>query len=126
MSSYSNRILEKRPEIENIFTEYGVVNLSLSASDETGNIPDVYIIENKDIDRHDCRVIVAIVRYSAFIKSPYCNEPMRAEDSFEVGMDLVTKLRSLLGCSIDVVDGRRIRDSYPKTFSQLNHDEKAD
>lgn len=126
MSSYSNRILEKRPEIENIFAEYGVVNLSLSASDETGKAPDVYILENKDIDRDNSCVIVAIVRFSAFVKSPYCNEPMRAEDSFEVGMDLVAKLKSLLGGSINVVDGRRLGHSYPKTYSQLNHEEKAD
>ncbi len=126
MSSYSNRILEKRPEIENIFAEYGVTNLSLSASDETGNIADVCIFENKDIDRDNCCVIVAIVRYSAFVKSPYCDRPMRAQDSFDVGMDLVIKLRSLLNCSINVVDRGRLEHSYPKTYSQLNHEEKAD
>jgi predicted nucleotidyltransferase len=114
-------VYQKRQEIISIFAEYGDIRVRFPGSAEAsdlGGSPDVDILVNLDKSR-DQSFIICIRKLSSFVRKPFGQGAVRAEDSHDVCMDLISKLTIVLGCKVNVVDERALRNFYPITFSSI-------
>jgi predicted nucleotidyltransferase len=112
-------------KIAEIFSDYGDLQVrimdptNLCHSDRNS---DVDILINLDQNR-DEDVVVCIHELSKFIRKPFgSGGPVRAQDSFDLSMDLISRLKSLLNCSVNVVDDRSLKTYYPLTYSTIHKD----
>ncbi len=105
-------------EIRKIFADYGDLDVRIFGSSEELSLDsDVDVLINLDSSPTD-GCIVCIRKPSRFVRKPFGDGPVRAEECSDVSMDLVLKLRSLLGCAVEVVDERGLKNFYPNTYSE--------
>ncbi|HEY9776234.1 MAG TPA: hypothetical protein V6C81_20900 [Planktothrix sp.] len=116
-------IADRRPQIEEIFSNYGDLQVRIVGSGMRGPCehPDVDILVNSDVTR-DEDIVVCIYNLSCFIRKPFGEGRVRAEDSLDLCMDLISRLTLVLGCALNVVDERALKHDYPVTYSKLRGD----
>lgn len=115
----SSHLINKRDQINAIFSAYGDLCIRLANKKSSDlNAPDVDILLNLD-QSTDEQVIVCVHTLARFDRKPFGDGPIRAQDSFDLTMDLMAKLQQLLGCKVNVVDARGLKTYYPVTHSAM-------
>ena len=112
-------LIDKHIEIESIFSAYGSLCIRLEGQEyKSEAVPDVEILLNLAPPR-DEKFIVCINTLAGFDRKPFGEGPIRAQDSFDMTMDLMMKLKSLLGCKVNVVHIKGLKNFYPVTYSAM-------
>jgi hypothetical protein len=109
-------LLDKRKEINEIFAAYGDFAIKILGSADPAYAtrdPDVEILANLDGTRDDDIIVYATKTSQIFTL-------IRAIERHDFCMDVILKLRALLGCKVNVVDERGLETYYPVTYSRMH------
>jgi hypothetical protein len=93
-------LLDKRNEINEVFADFGDLDVRISVSGEAGDFnedSDVDVLENLDkATDGDQDIVVCIRKLSGFVRHPFGAGAVRPQDSFGLSMYLMLKLQGPL------------------------------